>query len=532
MTKSGLTRAELLKRAAATAPVLLMAKSATALGAAPSSLQGMNVLIVLTDQERAIQHFPPGWVRQNLPGYSRLQRHGLTFDHAFCNACMCSPSRSTLMTGYLTAQHGVKYTLESNMSADDYAQIELDTSYPNLATVMAAAGYTPVYKGKYHCVKAAAGGENWVPEDVDQYGWTRWDPPDAGANQDADQAGGGFVDHDGRYVNAQGDASSGGEGAIEYLQSVAAQQQPFCMVISLVNPHDVLFYPTNLVANGYDSSWLQGYVKRPRTADEDLSTKPHVQKEFLDISQALGPLQSPAKQRNYINFYGNLMRSSDAYLVEILNTLVTTGLLQNTVIVRTADHGEMGMTHGGQRQKNFNMYEETMRIPLIYSNPRLWPRPQRTKALVSHVDLVPTFASLFGAPSSALPGTQGVDYSAQVLGAGGAAQSYTVFTYDDWQSGQDRSPYPSPPNHIVAIREQRFKLAKYYDASGTLPSQWEMYDLAKDPLEQTNLAYHGYRRTREQDLQYARLRRKLAQVEQTRLQPLPTTQESPITQGG
>src|SRR5204863_194522 len=86
-------------------------------------------------------------------------------------------------------------------------------------------------------------------------------------------------------------------------------------------------------------------------------------------------------------------------------------------------------------------------------------------------------------------------------------------TYDDWQSGQDRSPYPSPPNHIVAIREQRFKLAKYYDASGTLPSQWEMYDLAKDPLEQTNLAYHGYRRTREQDLQYARLRRKLAQVD-------------------
>ena len=85
----------------------------------------------------------------------RLKRHGLSFERAFTNACMCSPARSTLMSGYLPAQHGVKYTLESDMPADQYPQVELPTDLPNLATVMSAAGYNVVYKGKWHCSKPA-----------------------------------------------------------------------------------------------------------------------------------------------------------------------------------------------------------------------------------------------------------------------------------------------------------------------------------------------------------------------------------------
>jgi len=142
------------------------------------------------------------------------------------------------------------------------------------------------------------------------------------------------------------------------------------------------------------------------------------------------------------------------------------------------------------------------------------------------------FASLFGAPAGALPATRGVDYSAQVLGSGGSAQSYTIFTYDDWQSGQESPPYPAPPNHIVAIREKNWKVARYYDASGKLPDQWEMYHRVTDPHETKNLAAPGYMRTRAQEAQYVRLRRLVSQVEQTRLQPLPNTPESPITQRG
>lgn len=53
-----------------------------------------NLVLIMTDQERATQHFPPGWERENLRNLTRLKQHGLTFNRAFTNACMCSPSRS------------------------------------------------------------------------------------------------------------------------------------------------------------------------------------------------------------------------------------------------------------------------------------------------------------------------------------------------------------------------------------------------------------------------------------------------------
>ncbi len=72
----------------------------------------------------------------------------------------------------------------------------------------------------------------------------------------------------------------------------------------------------------------------------------------------------------------------------------------------------------------------------------------------------------------------------------------------------------------MSIRETRYKLAEYYDADGVVPSQWEMYDLAGDPLEITNIAFPDYPRTPEQQRQYDRLQAKLAEVKATRLQPL------------
>ncbi len=522
----GITRGDLLRAAGVAAPGLLLGGHATAAAARPRrtspvrQVAGMNVLLFLTDQQRAIQHFPRGWAKRNMPGLTRLKRHGMTFENAFTNACMCSPARSTLMSGFFPAQHGVKYTLETDMPSPQYPQVELATSFKNPASVVAAAGYTPVYKGKFHCNKPA-NGSTWVPSDVNQYGFTRWDPPDAGGNQDISEEGGGIYNHDGRFMNAQGTPEAGTEGAVQYLSSTAAQSQPFFMVVSLVNPHDVLLYPKTYESGGYDDAWLQGELEPPSTANEDLSTKPTVQQQFLRLFNASGPIPTRQMKRNYLNFYGNLMKASDAYLVKILDTLEKSGLLDDTLVIATADHGEMGTAHGGMRQKNFNVYEESTHVPLVYSNPRLFKRPRKNASLVSHVDFLPTLASLVGAPAGARDAWQGVDYSDQILSRSPKPpQTYTVFTYDDWQSGQASGPYPEAPNHIVSIRERRYKLARYYDADGTAPDQWEMYDLKADPLERTNLAHKQYRRTPEQKRQYRRLRRKLARVERTRLQPL------------
>ncbi|HEY5053677.1 MAG TPA: sulfatase-like hydrolase/transferase [Solirubrobacterales bacterium] len=527
--RDGYTRKELLGTGAGAASALLLAQGAgveRALAAAKGKrgdVAGMNIILFLTDQERAIQHFPANWLRQNLPGMRRLRRHGLSFERAFTNACMCSPARSTLMSGYFPAQHGVKYTLEEDMPYPEYqSQVELPTDLANLATVMKAAGYNVVYKGKWHCSKPATP-EHAVPADLEKYGFRRWNPPDAGANQSVPEAGGGFVDNDGRFVDSAGEGAS--EGILEYLDSNAAKEQPFFMVISLVNPHDVLFYPSKTFNEaGYDDSWLQGSIGVPETNEEDLSTKPTVQEEFLKIFNLTGKPRKEAEKRSYLNYYGNLMRSSDSYMVNVLDKLEATGLLDDTLIVRTADHGEMGLTHGGLRQKNFNFYEEAIRVPLVYSNPKLFPQPAKSEALVSHVDFLPTLASLAAAPKSARADWQGVDYSKLVLNpsADASTQDYIVFTYDDYQSGQKSPPYPKPPNHIVSIREGRWKLARYHDVSTENPKrpQWEMYDLKTDPLEKTNLAFSGHQRTPKQDEEFKRLKEKLARVEKTRLQPL------------
>jgi choline-sulfatase len=533
--KEGLTRKELIGSGAAAAAAALVAGGAgsgaaralAAPGAAASrSVAGMNIVLFISDQERAIQHFPPNWLQRNLPGMRRLRRNGVSFERAFCSACMCSPSRASLMTGYFPAQHGVKYTLEADMKnpvRNPQVEMPLPEELANMATVMKAAGYTTIYKGKWHLSKPPYG-EEATQEIVSKYGFDRWDPPDAGANQDIEQAGGGYAQNDRRYMRAPGNDAS--EGALKYLDTAAAQEQPFFMVVSLVNPHDVLFYPKVFEEAGYKERWLKGEMHPPATVDEDLSTKPSVQQEFVTLMNTLGGrLNTREKQRNYLNFYGNLMKKSDKYLVDVMDKLEETGLMDDTLIIRTSDHGEMGLSHGGMRQKNFNFYEETLRVPLVYSNPKLYPKPHTSDALVSHVDLLPTMANLVAAPKSARASWEGVDYSKLVLRPTPerSTQDYVVFTYDDYQSGQPNPPYPKPPNHIVSIREERWKLAKYYDVHPVRrrrkPPQWEMYDLKRDPLERNNLAREGYERTPLEERNYRRLRRKLARVQKTRLRP-------------
>jgi arylsulfatase A-like enzyme len=336
--------------------------------------------------------------------------------------------------------------------------------------------------------------------------------------------------HDERFLYGEGPEEDGEEGVHAFLNARVGAAKPWCLIVSLINPHDVLMYPgprtmdpPKWVQAGYgDASWYEGDIGIPVTHDEDLSTKPSAQQNFVNIFRLAGAPRTVEEKRNYLNFYGNLMKLVDGYLVEVLDTLEANGQLGDTIVVRTSDHGEQGMAHRMQ-QKNFNFYEETLKIPLVYSNPELFGTGRTSHQMVSHVDLLPTLASLVDAPSEARsPEWRGVDYADHVLGTGtGPTQDRVVFTYDDTLAGQNRPPYVKPPNHIVAIREKRWKLAKYYDAAGEVPTQWEMYDLKKDPLERWNLAHRPHKMTRAQRTQFRRLKKRLAHVEATTLAPLP-----------
>ena len=526
--------------------------------AAAAGFGGKNVILFMTDQERAIQHFPKGWAAKNLPGQKRLAKNGMTFTSSFTNACMCSPARTTMMTGFMPAQHQVRHTLESDMNDTfdsegnliyEYPNVPLSTDMKNMCTVMAAAGYNVVWKGKFHMTKqavtppsplpaagttAAGTVQDWTPQDVGQYGGQRWNPKDAGANQTLPEGGGNAAsnpavpysggDNDDRFMNDAGSMTDGDEGVLAYINSVAATQSPFFLVISLVNPHDVLFYPKSFTDSEYPSGDLDGGIELPSTVNENLKTKPSVQASFRKIFLLGNPILTRLQQRKYINFYGNLMKEADNYLMQTLDALENKGLLEDTVVIRTADHGEMGMAHDGVGEKNFNFYEESMKVPLIYSNPQIFPKPRTSDALVSHVDLVPTLASLFGAPASARAKWNGVDYSKLLVNPKAkSVQDYVMFTYDDYQSGQAKKLHPYGANHISSIREARWKLARYYDPLGVAKTEYEMYDLQRDPDEKKNLAAPGFRRNRLQQREYTRLKTKLARVEATRLGPIPGT---------
>jgi choline-sulfatase len=107
-------------------------------------------------------------------------------------------------------------------------------------------------------------------------------------------------------MDHSGDAASGDEGVLPYLGSVAATQQPFFLIVSLVNPHDVLFYPRTYRQGrtgrgpdtGYDRSWLQGPIGLPATVNESLRTKPRVQREFRRIFNLSGFPRTPREKRS------------------------------------------------------------------------------------------------------------------------------------------------------------------------------------------------------------------------------------------
>ena len=180
-----------------------------------------------------------------------------------------------------------------------------------------AAGSMVPFEGKFHLTQATGSGLGAEPN-INKYGWERWNPPDAGANEDIDQFGGGDPNNDGRYMWNDDRPLRGWErGVLGFLNSPVAQQQKFFLTVSSVNPHDVLAYPNTYDAPGagYDNSSSMGEIGLPPTVDESLATKPSAQRQFLRISNLIGRLNTHQKKRAYVNFYGNLMKLMDGYLV-------------------------------------------------------------------------------------------------------------------------------------------------------------------------------------------------------------------------
>jgi choline-sulfatase len=444
-----------------------------------------NIVLILTDQERFPRHWPDGWADANLPHRKRLADTGITFTQAVCNSCMCSPSRATLFTGLYPQRTGVEDTLtEDGRYSDTEQALSLQTQ--NMAKLLKSAGYNVIYKGKWHLSKPANGSE-LSTEDVSAYGFDGWDPPDAGEATEVEGFGGGEQhQNDPRFV----------DDAVRFLTEEADASKPFALIVSLVNPHDVLAYPS-LYEGEYDPADFSQGIDLPPTIDEDLSSKPACQQDSLSrIALALKPLNTEEKQRNYVNFYAYLHKVVDREIGRIIDAIeaprgangTEPSLRESTIIIRTADHGEMGLSHGGLRQKMFNVYEESINVPLVFSNPILFPRPVVTNSLAALVDLMPTIASLAKVDKNEWE-FQGMDLTPILSDPNVSVQDAVHFVYDDQKAGMGSVENAVPqPNHIRCIREKEWKYAIYFDPDGVEVNQFEMYDLKNDPNEVTNLA--------------------------------------------
>jgi choline-sulfatase len=510
-----------------------------------------NVVLIITDQQRHPMHWPdgPGWLRELIPNDVELARTGLSFTQAIVNSCMCSPSRATLFTGLYPTQHGVTLTLTEEgvlpdrrhfpavartfastfasgdvprqrlgraflrnalrQGAGEGDENELRPETPNLARMLADAGYHVGFKGKWHLTKPRRG--EWSDEDAEilasTYGFTGWEPPDAGENVEPEHFGG-------------GNAGRSGEGWDEDFtrqaeRFIAEAPEPFALILSLVNPHDVLGYPESYADGGYRVRDFRDFgVELPPTVDERLGDKPSPH-SMMKLGQAsyLGPLRGREAQLDYVNFYAYLHKVVDDKIGRVLAALGDAShpdsLRSRTLVVRTSDHGEMGLSHGGLRQKMFNAYEESLRVPLVFSNPRMFPEPRATDAVAGLIDLVPTLASLCGVEAPArLPGA---DLSPVIEGSADAVQDAAYFVYEDHKAGTAFENVVPQPNRIRCVRERGWKYAVYVDPSGSAASEYELYDLASDPHETHNLVDRssGAARDRAHEDERRRLHEKL-----------------------
>jgi choline-sulfatase len=494
-----------------------------------------NLLIVITDQEREVMHWPEGWAEANLPARRRLMANGLHFSRAQCNTAACSSSRATFFTGLYPAQHGVKNLVACN----DYGNAVqrripiLSSRLPNLAKVLAAAGYHVELKGKLHLTRPvgydpATRRYHWSAADrqhlADRYGFHGWNPPDMSDPMSLSDLGGGAINNDGRYVDGSGTAARKPGASDEFFRQSAVNfidtydgDKPFCLIVALVNPHDVQEYPgrglrglslsPTFARGGYRYEDFKDLpIDVPPNIADDLSTKPGVQEAFRQLlAVGAGHVLTRERQLGYARFYAYLNQQVDAQVLKLLQALDARGLTNDTVVVRTSDHGELAMSHGRMRQKFYNVYRETLSVPLIVSNPQLYPEPRATDSLAGLIDVLPTLAALTGVPEPEQYGFKGRDLSPILADPTATVQDVLHFTYED-----DVFPV-KPADCIRAIVERDWKYAVYYDPFSGAPTEYEMYDLARDPLEMTNLA-HASHSTPESEIERARLHRRLVEV--------------------
>jgi len=459
-------RREFIKSTALAAGAMAMGNKLFGAGA-----ERPNVLFIIVDQWRQ-----PRWFPQNadLPGFNRLRKEGLSFSNFFTSAVPCSPSRACFFTGLHINQHGV----ESNVNFG--ANPDLDPSIPTFAHRFKQAGYRTPYFGKWHLTSM----KRTVKEKLDAYGYEDWIPPDHhGIPYDG-------LTNDAKYADQ----------SIAWLRR-HGKKGPFLLTCSLINPHDICYYRRLDVPAVFIPDV---FAKLPDNFNDDLKNKPRIQaiyRQGYGKIMRTTPDQPEKVWLHYLDFYYWLQQRVDHQIARLLAALDKNGLAENTIVIMTADHGDMCGSHKLQAKGPF-IYQENNNVPLVVRWPGKVQAGAETTALSQSVDMFPTLMELAGISADtgyqsgkslarAIYNPNQTDIHEHILMAMGMGirkspdhpKGNRVMATFGKYLGVNAQDVPAK---IRAIHDGRYKYARYFDQG--LPEEYELYDMKNDPLELHNLA--------------------------------------------
>jgi arylsulfatase A-like enzyme len=392
-----------------------------------------NVFILIADQWRAQAFGYAGDPTVKTPHIDALEHESIDFTHAIASVPVCCPTRASLLTGQRALTHGVFLN-----------DVPLAVDAVTFAKVLRAQGYDTGYVGKWHL--NGDGRSAFIPR-ARRQGFDYWKVLECTHEYTHSFY---YGDTPEKLLWPGYDAMAQTRDAQAYLRSRATNSRPFLFVLSWGPPHP----PYGTAPEKYRALYDPATVRQRGNV----------------------PKESEAKWRRDLAGYYAHCSALDDCAGELLQTLRETGLDRKTIVIFTADHGDMLGSHGlSAKQKPF---DESIRVPMLFRCPaELGIKARPLDALITSEDFMPTLLGLCHAPIP--PTVQGIDYSDYMRGkpnpSDDVALISSVAPFGEWESRKGGREYRG-------LRTERFTYVR------GLEGPWLLFDNEKDPLQLTNLA--------------------------------------------
>jgi arylsulfatase A-like enzyme len=461
-----------------------------------------NILLITTDQ----QHFSTLGVnnpRISTPNLDRLAAAGAVFDRAYCPNPLCSPSRSSILTGQYPSTHGC-WTIGTKLDEDHYTVGQLlgDAGYatgligkahfqplasrpdqtsleapPTLRDLEFWQDFDGPYYGFEHIELARNhGDEPWAGQHyalwMESKGLTNWREYFQSDDTESPRKHSWDLPQEFHYTNFVAERS------IAAIERSAEGDDPFFLWTSFQDPHPPylvpepwasMYDPAEMVPgslHGDELSYMPPWFQKTQEAHPDFS-------EFKETPYANhgfhSHLISDADLRKNIAVYYGMVSFIDEGIGRILDALERAGQVDNTLIVFTTDHGHFLGQHGLIAKGAFH-YEDLIRVPMIVRYPGQIPAGGTSQAMQSLIDLAPTFLAAAG--QRAPLDMQGVNQLSVWAGEESEVRDHVIV---------ENRHQPSAV-HIRTYVEERYKITLYRDRP------WgELFDLELDPGEHHNV---------------------------------------------